>query len=49
MNQKSKAQKLWEERRLKIAEKVVDAHRKSKRQKKIDKLNSKADHWKGLQ
>ena len=49
MNQKSEAQELWEQRRRKVAEKVLDAHRKSKRQKKIDKLKGNADHWKGLQ
>jgi cytochrome c oxidase subunit 2 len=27
----------------------INAHRKSKRQKKIDKLKGNADHWKGLQ
>jgi len=42
---------IWNEGKGKnnLIKRMVDAYKKKKRKKKIDKLKSKEDHWKGLE
>lgn len=40
---------LYDSRRMDIIKRMVAASKKRKRKKKIDKLQSDSDHWKGLE
>lgn len=42
---------LWNEAKKsdKLAKRMLDAYRKRKRKKKIEKLANDEDHWKGLE
>jgi hypothetical protein len=40
---------LYDEKRSDVIKRMLAAYKKRKREKKIDKLQSNQDHWKGLE
>tara|TARA_Y100000004_G_scaffold81729_1_gene91713 strand:+ start:105 stop:248 length:144 start_codon:yes stop_codon:yes gene_type:complete len=40
---------IWKEGKDQILKRMVNAYRRNKRKKKIEKLQSRENHWKGLQ
>ena len=49
MKPKNEQENLWEQRRRKLADRMLSAYRRMKRQKKIEKLKASDTHWSGLE